>query len=131
MRRVVFLLLLLGLCGGLAAQAASVRPALRSASVQRGRLDARFWLGPLLPGELVVSTSPARLASGAPALAFVRLRLKLPSAARTHVSLTARLAPGIYYAEISGLNEDAVTGCVVLRGGCLERWSTPLRIDVR
>jgi hypothetical protein len=116
--------------------AASGDPVLRSASQSRRHIVVTFTIGDLRPWLIEVALSRATDASGAFPAGAVRLREQVRARAdpmtgfvrwRTLKTLPAR----DYYVEVSGIESDGVTDCLVQQRNCLVRWSNVRRVRVR
>jgi hypothetical protein len=131
-----------GLIGGIViavslvsvASAASGGPVLRTAAPLSGHVVVTFSTSELIPGRILVATSPTGPTGVFPA-GSVRLRESITArAGETGIvrwKTRATLPKGTYYVAVSGFLTGGVTSCIPLRGNCLERWSNIRRVVVR
>jgi hypothetical protein len=116
--------------------AAGLVPVLKTASAVNGHVVVTFTLtGDLLPGQIVVATSPRKTPSGAFLRSTVRLREDVTSKASAAEVVRYRtrkaLAAGTYYVEVSGVETGGVTDCVPRAADCLVHWSNVRKVVVR
>jgi hypothetical protein len=110
-------------------------PQLLSATSQRQHLVvvARFLA--LAPGEVRVASRPTTDASGALLAANVRLSTRFAGVQAANGTKrwrsTHKLARGVYWVQVSGVETDGVTDCPPKLRSCALRWSNVIRVRIR
>jgi hypothetical protein len=119
----------------LVSSATSSGPVLRSVAPLGKHVVVTFAAADLVPGRVVIATSPRIGPTGAFPPATVKLRETVavqPDATGAARWVTRKaLPPGTYYVEVSGFLSGGVTTCLPLRSNCLERWSNVRRVILR